>query len=87
MLELKHIERFYPLAKCQFFYILRDVNLKIEEGDFVSIMGPSGAGKSSLLHVLGLHDHARSGENWSLGGSFPFCEIRLKSARNIRKKN
>src|SRR5215213_1440529 len=62
MIELKHIERFYPLAKGQFFYVLRDVNLKIEEGDFVSIMGPSGAGKSSLLHVLGLHDHAWTGE-------------------------
>ncbi len=62
MIELKHIERFYPLAKGQFFYVLRDVNLKINEGDFVSIMGPSGAGKSSLLHVLGMHDHAWSGE-------------------------
>ena len=62
MIELKHVERFYPLAKGQFFYVLRDVNLKINEGDFVSIMGPSGAGKSSLLHVLGMHDHAWSGE-------------------------
>ncbi|HEX8281729.1 MAG TPA: ABC transporter ATP-binding protein [Chthoniobacterales bacterium] len=62
MIELKHVERFYPLAKGQFFYVLRDVNLRIEEGDFVSIMGPSGAGKSSLLHVLGMHDHAWSGE-------------------------
>jgi ABC-type lipoprotein export system ATPase subunit len=62
LIELKHIERFYPLAKGQFFYVLRDVNLKINEGDFVSIMGPSGAGKSSLLHVLGMHDHAWSGE-------------------------
>jgi ABC-type lipoprotein export system ATPase subunit len=34
MIELKHIERFYPSAKGQFFYVLRDVNLKIEEGDF-----------------------------------------------------
>jgi ABC-type lipoprotein export system ATPase subunit len=41
MIELKHVERFYPLAKGQFFYVLRDVNLKINEGDFVSIMGPS----------------------------------------------
>lgn len=62
MIQLKHIERFYPLAKGQFFYVLRDINLRIEEGDFVSIMGPSGAGKSSLLHVLGLHDNAWSGE-------------------------
>ncbi len=62
MIQLKHIERFYPLAKGQFFYVLRDINLRIEEGDFVSIMGPSGAGKSSLLHVLGLHDHAWTGE-------------------------
>ncbi len=67
MIELKHIERFYPLAKGQFFYVLRDVNLKIEEGDFVSIMGPSGAGKSSLLHVLGLHDHAWTGEYYFEG--------------------
>jgi putative ABC transport system ATP-binding protein len=62
MIELKHIERFYPLAKGQFYYVLRDINLTINEGDFVSIMGPSGAGKSSLLHVLGMHDHAWSGE-------------------------
>jgi ABC-type lipoprotein export system ATPase subunit len=67
MIELKHIERFYPLAKGQFFYVLRDVNLKIAEGDFVSIMGPSGAGKSSLLHVLGLHDHAWTGEYYFEG--------------------
>ena len=62
MITLKHLERFYPLAKGKFFYVLRDINLEVEEGDFVSIMGPSGAGKSSLLHVLGMHDHAWSGE-------------------------
>ncbi len=62
MIELKHVERFYPLAKGQFFYVLRDVNLTINEGDFVSVMGPTGAGKSSLLHVLEMHDHAWSGK-------------------------
>ncbi|MGI8480912.1 MAG: ABC transporter ATP-binding protein [Chthoniobacterales bacterium] len=62
MIKLRHLERFYPLAKGQFFYVLRDINLEVEEGDFVSVMGPSGAGKSSLLHVLGMHDHAWSGE-------------------------
>src|SRR6188474_1385382 len=62
MIRLRNIERCYPLAKGRFFYVLRDVNIDIKEGEFVSIMGPSGAGKSSLLHVLGMHDHAWTGE-------------------------
>lgn len=62
MIRLRHIERFFPLAKGKFFYVLRDINLDVAEGDFVSIMGPSGAGKSSLLHILGMHDHGWSGE-------------------------
>jgi ABC-type lipoprotein export system ATPase subunit len=62
MIKLRRIERFYPLAKGKFFYVLRDINIDIEEGEFVSIMGPSGAGKSSLLHILGMHDHSWSGE-------------------------
>ena len=62
MIKLRHVERCYPLAKAKFFYVLRDLNLDIEEGEFVSIMGPSGAGKSSLLHILGMHDHGWTGE-------------------------
>jgi len=62
MIKLRRIERFYPLAKARIFYVLRDINVDIEEGEFVSIMGPSGAGKSSLLHILGMHDHGWSGE-------------------------
>src|ERR1700736_3408894 len=62
MIRLRQIERFYPLAKGKFFYVLRDINLDIKEGEFVSIMGPSGAGKSSLLHILGMHDHGWTGE-------------------------
>ena len=55
MIKLRRIERFHPLAKAKFFYVLRDINIDIKEGEFVSIMGPSGAGKSSLLHILGMH--------------------------------
>jgi putative ABC transport system ATP-binding protein len=62
MITLRRVERFYPLAHGKFFYVLRDINLDIAEGEFVSIMGPSGAGKSSLLHILGMHDHGWSGE-------------------------
>src|SRR6266576_6573273 len=62
MIKLRHLERRYPLGKEKFFYVLRDINLDIAEGEFVSIMGPSGAGKSTLLHILGMHDHGWGGE-------------------------
>ncbi len=62
MIRLRNLERSYPLAHGKFFYVLRDINLDIAEGEFVSIMGPSGAGKSSLLHILGMHDHGWAGE-------------------------
>ncbi len=62
MIRLRSIERSYPLAHGAFTVVLRDVNLDVNEGDFISIMGPSGAGKSSLLHILGMHDHGWTGE-------------------------
>src|SRR3984893_7075738 len=62
MIRLHGLERRYPLGKEKFFYVLREINLDIEEGDFVSVMGPSGAGKSTLLHILGMHDHGWRGE-------------------------
>ncbi|MBK8476078.1 MAG: ABC transporter ATP-binding protein [Opitutaceae bacterium] len=61
MISLRHLSRVYPL-KSGPYYALRNINLEIAEGDFVSIMGPSGSGKSTLLHILGLHDSAWEGE-------------------------
>src|SRR5216110_1512593 len=62
MIKLRGLERRYPLGKEKFFYVLRDINLDMAEGEFVSVMGPSGAGKSTLLHILGMHDHGWEGE-------------------------
>ena len=62
MIKLHNLERSYPLAKGRFFYVLRDIDLEVAEGEFVSVMGPSGAGKSTLLHILGMHDHGWTGE-------------------------
>lgn len=61
MLLLKNIERSYATGATQ-TWVLRRINLEINEGEFVSIMGPSGAGKSTLLHILGMHDNQWQGE-------------------------
>jgi len=62
MIRLRNLERRYPLAHGKFFYVLRDINIDVAEGEFISVMGPSGAGKSTLLHILGMHDHGWEGE-------------------------
>ncbi|MFA6602917.1 MAG: ABC transporter ATP-binding protein [Candidatus Shapirobacteria bacterium] len=61
MLELRHITKTYGNNGNE-FYALKDVNLKINQQDFVSITGPSGSGKSTLMHLVGLLDNPTSGE-------------------------
>jgi len=61
MIQLRNIEKSHK-TKAGFTYVLRQINLDIAEGDFVTIMGPSGAGKSTLLGIVGLYDHAWEGE-------------------------
>src|SRR5271154_243300 len=63
MIQLKHIERSYKTGAGQ-TWVLRRINLEIQQGEFITIMGPSGAGKSSLLNVLALLDDQWEGEYW-----------------------
>jgi ABC-type lipoprotein export system ATPase subunit len=60
-IQLRNVEKRYQ-TKAGFTYVLRQINLDIVDGDFITIMGPSGAGKSTLLGILGMHDHAWEGE-------------------------
>lgn len=55
MIQLRNLEKAVK-TKAGFTYLLRQINLDIAEGEFVTIMGPSGAGKSTLLSILGMFD-------------------------------
>lgn len=61
MIQLRNIEKSYK-TKAGFTYVLRQVSLDIDEGDFVTFMGPSGAGKSTLLSIIGMFDGGYEGE-------------------------
>lgn len=61
MLELKGIYKWVNTGNNRTF-ILKDINLSIKEGEFISIMGPSGSGKSTLLNVIGMLDEFNEGE-------------------------
>src|ERR1700735_390743 len=63
MISLENVERSYKTGAGQ-TWVLRRINLKIEAGEFITIMGPSGAGKSSLLNVLALLDDQWLGAYW-----------------------
>lgn len=61
MIELKHISRWVSTGSARTF-LLKDINLKVAEGEFVSIMGPSGSGKSTLLNIIGMLDEPNEGD-------------------------
>ena len=61
MIVLKGIYKWVNTGNNRTF-LLRDVNLHVKEGEFISIMGPSGSGKSTLLNVIGMLDEFNEGE-------------------------
>jgi putative ABC transport system ATP-binding protein len=83
MIRLRNIEKCYQ-TKAGFSYVLRQINLDIAEGDFVTVMGPSGAGKSTLLGILGLYDHAWEGEYHLLGHPTHRLSTKDRAALNKR---
>ncbi len=65
MIQLKNIFKWYNVGGARNF-VLKDISLQIEAGEFVSIMGPSGSGKSTLLHIMGGLDDPEEGRYFFL---------------------
>ncbi|MFQ5793345.1 MAG: ABC transporter ATP-binding protein [Acidobacteriota bacterium] len=65
MIKLRNLEKCYQ-SRAGRTYVLRQINIDVEEGEFLTVMGPSGSGKSTLLHILGMLDGAWSGEYYFL---------------------
>ena len=59
--RMTDVNKFYPMGEEQ-AHILKNVNLRIEAGEYLSVLGPSGSGKSTLMNIIGCLDTATSGK-------------------------
>ena len=84
MISLRNVERFYETGIGKVF-VLRRINIDIKPGEFVSVMGPSGAGKSTMLHLLGMHDSAWSGEYYFMDQ--PVHKLGKRERGDLRNRN
>jgi putative ABC transport system ATP-binding protein len=79
MLSLQHISKYYQVGGNKNF-VLNDISLEIDEGEFISIMGPSGSGKSTLLNVIGMLDEPSEGYHYFVGNSVHQLKEKQRSA-------
>ena len=61
MIKLNNIQKRYN-TRAGFVYVLQQINVAVEQGEFVTVMGPSGAGKTTLLNIVGMLDGEWEGE-------------------------
>lgn len=84
MIRLRNIEKCYK-TKAGMTFVLRQITIDVQEGDFVTVMGPSGAGKSTLLSILGLYDSAWEGEYFFFDQAIH--TLKPKDRAEINKRN
>ena len=84
MITLHNVEKSFPAGGGR-TYVLRQIDLTVEEGEFVSVMGPSGSGKTTLLSILGMLDSEWTGEYEFLG--HPVHSMKPKERAELNKKN
>ena len=78
MIKLRDLDK-YVDSRFQRTFILKGIDLDVEEGEFLTIMGPSGAGKSTILNIIGMLDEASAGEYYFLGEQAHKLKERRKS--------
>lgn len=61
MIQLKDVDKYID-SRFQRTFIVKSIDLKVEQGEFLTIMGPSGAGKSTLMNIIGMLDEPSAGE-------------------------
>jgi len=83
MIKLNHIQKRYN-TRAGFVYVLQQINLAIEKGEFVTIMGPSGAGKTTLLNIIGMLDSDWEGEYYLDGN--PVHELKPKQRLALNRR-
>lgn len=83
VIEVSHLYKSYQ-TDAGLFPVLKDVNLKVEAGDFVAIMGPSGSGKSTFMNILGCLDQPSDGE-YQLDGQ-PISKMSSNQLAKLRSK-
>lgn len=83
MISLQGIYKWFNTGNNRTF-ILKDINLLVKEGEFISIMGPSGSGKSTLLNVIGMLDDFNEGEYDFFGE--PVHKLKEKQRADLYKR-
>src|SRR5678816_278828 len=84
LIRLRNVEKCFK-TRAGMSYVLRQINLDIAEGEFITIMGPSGAGKSTLLSIVGMLDASWEGEFYFDGA--PVHSMAPKQRAELNKKN
>jgi putative ABC transport system ATP-binding protein len=84
MIKLEHISKWINQGNIRNF-ILKDINLEIGEGEFVSVMGPSGSGKSTLLNIIGMLDTPSEGDYDFMGQEV--FKLKEKQRSNLYKSH
>ena len=84
LIQLRNLEKAFEAGGSKFF-VLRRINIDIQQGEFVTFMGPSGAGKSTLLSIIGMLDSAWAGEYYFLDQ--PVHKLNVKKRNELHKAN